>query len=126
MKATVNLRPLVLDDAAKAEVARVKAHAEANHYRPGGSTPGDDPRFVAKLGTYRAVFTYTHDSSDDVYRHLSVSVPSHKYPNPAAVYAIADLFGFTGYDSDKPERPGPWMMDVNRSEHCVVVVEPLK
>ncbi len=51
----MTLRALVIDDNARAIVARVRAHAEANHSHPSplAMTPGDDPRFVARLGAYR-------------------------------------------------------------------------
>lgn len=119
------MRMLVIDDAARAAAARVLAHAKAHHYRPGpGQTPpGDDNRFVAMLGTYRAVFSFTH-SDGGVWRHLSVSVPGTMFPNPAAVFTIADLFGFGGYDQNDPAKPGAkWMFDAMDAEHCVVVAE---
>ena len=124
----MNLRPLIIDDAAKAKVAAVVAHAEAHPYRPftpGAKTPGDDDRFVARLGSYRCVFTYTH-SDGGVWRHLSISVPSKKYPNPAAAFAIADMFGFTGWDHKTIDRaPDGWMMDIPKREHCVVLAQPI-
>jgi hypothetical protein len=120
------MRALIMDDAAKAEVARVKAHAEAHHYYPGRATPGDDPKFVARLSSYRAVFTYTH-ADGMVYRDLSVSVPSKKLPNPAAVFAIAGMFGFTGYDITNPTEPGTgWLLHHSEQEHCIRCVEPMK
>jgi hypothetical protein len=118
-------RPLVIDDTARAKVAAVLAHAEKNHYREGGPTPGDDPRFVAHLDTYRAVFSFTNVKSR-TYRHLSISVPAKGYPNPIAAFFIADLFGFTGYDQNTPTLPGTtWLLLVNKDEHCVVIVEPI-
>jgi len=50
------LRPLIIDATAKAKAARVLAHAEKNHYRPGPDVPppGDHERFVAYLNTYLA------------------------------------------------------------------------
>lgn len=120
------LRPLIIDDQAKREAARVISHAEQHHYRPGiDPIPGDDDRYVARLGTYLVVFTFTH-AEGLIWRHLSVSVPSDKYPNPFAVFAIAQLFGFTGYDESKPDKPGEdWRVDVSSREHCVLVVQPV-
>ena len=122
------MRALIIDDAAKAEVARVKAHAAANHYHHGHAPPGGDPRFVAHLSTYRAVFTYTHFGGM-VYRDLSVSLLSNSpypLPNPAAVFAIADMFGFTGYNINNPTTPGiNWFLHYNKSEHCIRCAEPL-
>jgi hypothetical protein len=119
------MRPLLLDDAAQAKAAEVVAYAEQHHYRPGDPTPGDNPRFVANLSTYRAVFTYTH-ADGMIYRHLSVSVPGKKFANPAAVFAIADLFGFTGWDQKRIDRvPKGWICDVKDDEHCIVVAQPV-
>ena len=69
------LRPLIIDATAKAKAARVLAHAEKNHYRPGPDVPppGDHERFVAYLNTYRAVFTFAH-TGGMILRHLSISV----------------------------------------------------
>ena len=35
--------------------------------------------------------------------------------------------GFTGYDADKPTEipPRDWLMDVNKRDHCVVLVEEI-
>jgi hypothetical protein len=44
------MRPLIIDDEAKATAERVLAYAMDHHYRPGRpgqTTPGDDPNFVA-------------------------------------------------------------------------------
>jgi hypothetical protein len=115
-------RLLIIDDVARAEVRRVLAHAEANHYYPGDATPGDDPRFVAKLGTYRAVFSFTH-ADGVIYRHLSISVPSEKYPNPIAAFTIAELFGFTGHIENSDDVPEGWLLNVNKAEHCIVIAQ---
>jgi hypothetical protein len=121
------MRPLVIDDSAKAAVARVKAYAEANHYypSPGQPIPGDNPNYVVNLSTYRTVFTYTH-AGGVVYRDLSVSVPSTKLPNPAAVFAIADMFGFTGYNPSNPTKPGEdWFFDCNETIGYVRCAQPV-
>jgi hypothetical protein len=121
------MRPLIIDDAAKAKVARVLEHAEANPYHFRGPVPGDDPRFVAELNTYRAVFTLSHDPEGKVWRHLSISVPSKNYPNPVAVLTIAELFGFTGWDGRTIDQlPLDWILDVKTQEHCVVVMQERK
>ena len=121
------MRPLIIDDAARARAAEIVAHAEAHPYRPGMPSPGDDPRFVAHLNTYRAVFTFTH-ANDLIYRHLSVSIPAKPgsdkpYPGPEAVFVIADLFGFTGFDEDKLEPPADWNFRPHPEERCVVVAQ---
>lgn len=117
------IRPLFIDDAARAKVAAVLSHAEKHPYRPGGPIPGDDPRFVVNLNSYRVVFSFTQ-LDHCTFRHLSVSVPGKKYPNPVAVFVIADLFGFTGYDEKFPASKSPsWMIDVNKD--CVILAEPI-
>lgn len=121
------IRALVIDEAARAQARRVIEHAKAHPYRPGDPVPGDNPDFVAQLGSYRAVFTYTK-SDGTTFRHLSVSVPGRGYPHPAAIFTIAELFGLTGWDGRTLHRaPADWMVSVNRDEHCVVVgqrIEP--
>lgn len=121
------VRALIIDDDARASAARVLSHAEKHHYSPGQKPPGDDDRFVARLGTYRAVFSFTH-ADGTLWRHLSVSVPAKgKLPNPVAVFTIAKLFGFTGYDEAAPFKPAPdWGVNVNDDEHCVVVAQALR
>lgn len=119
------MRALVVDDAARAAVTRVMVHAEANHYHPWASpkpnAPGDDERFVAQLGSYRCVFSYTH-SDGAVWRHLSVSVPGKNFPHPFAMFTIATLFGFTGWDERTIEpSPAEWEIEVKVSEHCVMI-----
>jgi hypothetical protein len=119
------LRALTINDAARAEVARVVANAKSHPYRPDCETPpGDDKRFVAKLDTYRAVFSFTH-ADGLVYRHLSISVPGKDYPNPLAVFTIADLFGFTGWGGQSYPAHG-WMINVNENEHCIVLAQPME
>lgn len=109
------IRPLIIDDALKAEAARIVRYADKHHYIVGESAqvPGDNPRHVLKtVFGYRCVFSYTviHGRK---FRDLSVSVASKgKYPNEFAFYTIAtDLFGFTGWDGAtiKPP-PEEWMI----------------
>jgi hypothetical protein len=122
----MSMRVLVIDDTAKAEIARVREYAEANPYYQGGPTPGDNPAYVAKLGDFRAVFTITHAKTGEVLRHLSVSVPGTKLPHPAAAFMIADAFGFTGWDATKPAEPGKdWMFGAHHVERCAVVVQQI-
>lgn len=123
------MRALLINDEARAKVAAVIAHAEKHHYmpQPGSPPPGDDERFVAKLGTYRTVFTFTI-AGGVLWRHLSVSVPGKKFPNPVAVFAIADLYGFTGYDASEHYMASPpkgWAINISDDEHCVVVGQPV-
>jgi hypothetical protein len=122
------MRPLVVDDIARSKVKRVLDHAQdrRNWYRPGkdARVPGDDPRFVAHLDTYRCVFTIT-DSPDGVFRHLSISIPAAlKYPNVFAAFTIAEMFGFTGWDGTSVDLPPNWMARVSTEEHCIVMGQP--
>src|SRR5215467_10806197 len=115
------LRALMIDDAARAEANRVIAYAMDHPFVPGVSpTPGDDPRFVADFGTYRAVFTFTRHEGK-TYRQLSISIPAPgMYPNVVAAFMIAELFGFTGYDHRFAANPGrDWMIDVRDHENAV-------
>jgi hypothetical protein len=118
-------RSLIIDDVARAKAARVLAHAEANPYLPGDPVPGDQPGFVAHFGSYRSVFTYTH-THWLIFRHLTVSVPTPgKYPNPIAVFEIANLFGFTGHDGISDTPPVDWRWDVKPDENCIVVLQAM-
>ena len=115
----------MIDDNAKAKVARVIGYAMDYPFFPGKSpTPGDDPNFVVHLDTYRCVFTFSHVEGK-VYRHLTISIPRTKfYPNAVAAFHIAELFGFTGYDKSQPSKPPEgWMMDVKRDENYLMLVQ---
>lgn len=122
----MKLRPLVIDDRARAEAQRVLDYAGRHHYTPyRDPVPGDNPAFVAHFGTYRAVFTYTR-SQGGVWRHLSISIPAprNKYPNPAAAFTIAELFGFTGWDQRTLDRlPHGWIGNTNEQEHSIVLAQ---
>jgi hypothetical protein len=123
------MRMLVMDDFAKASVNRVTSFATLpeNWYRPGVSSfvPGDDPRFVAHMKQgFRCVFTITKAPDGFIFRHLSISVDGDKYPNIAAVCAIAEMFGFAGWDGKTIDRlPHCWMGNLNKLEHCVVIAQ---
>ena len=122
------MRALLIDDAAKREVQRVLDYAcdPANWYRPGvsKSVPGFLAEFKTVLSTYRCVFTITKFPDGNIFRHLSISVPSENYPNPFAAYTIAQLFGFTGWDEKSQEPPDSWMLNVDKNEHCIVLMQP--
>lgn len=122
------MRLLVIDEAAKQEVRRVLDYAllPENWYRPGKDrrVPGDDPRFIARLNSYRCVFTIT-EYPTAVFRHVSISIPvqSH-FVNPYAAYTIAQLFGFTGWDEKAIRVPESWLLDVNKRDHCIQLMQP--
>jgi hypothetical protein len=118
------MRPLVIDEETRAKVCAVEEFAYSNWYRPGQSelVPGDDPRHTVLLNTYRCVFSYTKMRSE-LFRHLSVSVPSAKYPHPYAVWTIAELFGFTGWDGKSPGGAPDWLAQPNKEEHCITVAQ---
>jgi len=124
------MRALVMDDFAKAAVKRVVDFATLpeNWYRPGQSTvvPGEDPRFVAHIRDgYRCVFTITKAPDGFTFRHLTISVDSDKYPHVAAACAIAEMFGFSGWDGKTIDRlPDSWMVNVDKAEHCVGLGQP--
>jgi len=125
------LRALVIDAEAKEKVAQVMAYARQHIYHPGADAvvPGSVPGHVCYLTGYRCVFTYTKSpETGKLYRHLSVSVPSEKFPNPAAMAIIAGLFEFSGADQGLEARleAGKWMMRIEKEEpHCIVLAEEL-
>lgn len=109
----MNLRPLVLGPAQREAAARILAYAEAHPYYPGDSVvPGDIPQHVLRWEAgYKAVFSFTVLRGVR-YRHLSVSVEGRHLPNPHAVQAISQLFGFQTFQAA-----------LNRAEHCITVAE---
>lgn len=122
------MRALVIDDTAKAKVAKVLTYAEEprHHYFVGAGAktwqipPGDNPQHVAHLDSFRCVFSITK-ADGETWRHLSISVPSEKYPNPFAAYTIAEMFGFTGWDGKSIDFPAGWIGKVSEEEHCIVL-----
>jgi hypothetical protein len=122
----MSLRPLLIDDAARAQVTKVVSYAMDHPWHPSESVPGDNPNHVAVLNTYRCVFTFTH-VSDRVFRHLSISVPQPgKFANPAAAFHIAELFGFTGYDVREAFIPAPdWIIDTKLEENCIIIAQEI-
>lgn len=125
-----NLRPLFLTPDNKEKAAKVIAFAERpeNWYHAGGSSwvPGDRPDFVARIDTYRCVYTHTV-SQGKHYRHLSISVPADgKLPHQVAVFTLASFFGFTGgkmVEDAAVEPAEDWLINVNEAEHCIVLAQ---
>jgi hypothetical protein len=124
------MRLLAINDETRAAVAEVVAHAmhEQHYYEPGISNqpPGDDPRHIVLLNTYRCVFSITRAPDGKPWRHLSISVPRKgKYPNELAVLTIANLFGFIPQWEGHSRIPEGWTIGPNKDEECVVVAQPL-
>jgi hypothetical protein len=123
------MRVLTINDFTKQTVQRVVDYAERfeHWYRPGLARrpPGDDPKHVAQLDSYRCVFSITLDRGT-AYRHLSISVPSRDLPNPYTAFTIAQLFGFTGWDGKSIQSvlPAGWAVSPHKDEHCVVIAQP--
>jgi hypothetical protein len=110
----MKMRPLVIDERLKAEVAAVIRYANAHHYIIGESPqpPGDNPEHVlTTVFGYRCVFSFSRAANGPLYRDLSISVLSPgKWPNPYAVLMLANTFGFTGWDQKTITPPKNWMI----------------
>ncbi len=128
------MRILELSPAAKRKAAKVVAHAKLRRhwYNPHsagwlGRIPGNDKSHQCKLNTFRCVFSYTINTSfTEVMRHLSISVPSEKFPNPVAVKEIAKMFGFTGAgETTDADYPSDWVVHIQKDhqvdDDCIVV-----
>jgi hypothetical protein len=120
----MNTRPLLIDDDARERAARIVRHAEEHHYIPGeGVTPpGLDDNFCGMFNTFRVVFSITR-MGPIAARHLSVSVPGEHYPNPYAVFTLAELFGFTGWDGRSERPPKTWAIGMEEAFRAVIVVQ---
>jgi hypothetical protein len=103
----MKLRPLIIGPAQKADIARLRAHAEAHpvsaidlvrDMNKPGKAIGDDPAFVCVVSIgYRCVFSLEHQPVAGLCRHLSMSVLGDgAAPNEEAVKVLAGEFGFTG------------------------------
>jgi hypothetical protein len=124
------MRGLVIDEEVRGRVQRVLAYAEQNVYHPRkGRLPGNDARLVLQLNTYCCVFSYTMDqSTGDLYRHLSISIPREGYmAHPVVVAELAGLYGFSGHEQGVEARlaNGAWLINVNKQDHCIVLGEKL-
>lgn len=103
----MKIRPLIIGEAQKADIARVVAYAQA---RPLSleelkqtvagkrKPPGDEPGFTCVLPVgYRCVYSEEMQPGHGLSRHLSISVLGDgEAPNEAAVGMIAREFGFRG------------------------------
>jgi hypothetical protein len=113
-------------------IAKYSEH-EDHWYRPaaGDPPPGDRPEHVMTVGDVRAVFSWTEDPKDGVFRHLSVSIRGEgNWPPPVLVWSLANMFGFTGANADETgvvkDRAKGWAIDVNDEEQCIVVIERVR
>lgn len=127
------IRPLVINDAFRAECRRLREFAEdpKNWYLFGEAdwVPGDRPEYVLRTGAgYRVVFTITHAPQfrPEPFRHMTISIPGEGYPHSDVVLIMAHQLGFTGaeVDGDVVTRPGRWNVGVDEDEGCVVVQQP--
>ena len=123
------MRALVIDEDARSRVRLVRDFAEKSEnlyiVADGFSfqkPPGDDPRHVCELNTFRCVFSITR-AQGKLWRHLSISVPSKNYPNPFAAFTIAELFGFTGWDGESTIPPRDWAGKVAEEEHAIALAQ---
>lgn len=113
MEIDKTMRPLIIDEKLKTRIAEIVRFANEHHYTVGETiVPGDDPRYVLNTHFgYRCVFSFTRVPSG-LYRDLSISISTKvKYPNPFIAYTLAELFGFTGWDSKTIEPPpATWLI----------------
>lgn len=102
----MNPRPLLINEAVRADIERVVNYAEAHRYsihdvfkmmagRDSMPPPGDDPGHVCNIPVdFRCVFSIEQQPMGWC-RHLSISVSGEgNNPHPAAVFVIAQAFGF--------------------------------
>lgn len=98
------MRPLILDEKAKVEIARVKKNAEDNRMdhaemqrrvAAGGPVVGDDPRFFCNLMMgFKVVFTMEQQPQLGWCYHMSVSVDAEdKLPHQVSVQMLLQEFG---------------------------------
>lgn len=105
------MRALIIDDSSLAEIQRVREHAETHRLTlyeikkimEGVDPPiGDNPQFVCSVPVgYRCAFSIEEHMNHRIIRHLSVSVNTPgKWPHPAAIAQLMQLFGFRGKIGD--------------------------
>jgi len=117
------MRLLLINDEVKTRVSEVVAFAleRQNVYRPGPTSviPGNDPRYIVTMGSYRVVFSLTEIPHEGkLYKHLSISIPDKdRFPNPIMINEVIGLFGFEGGLFN-------CSVSINQQEGCVVVAQP--
>lgn len=131
----MNLRPLVLDDDARAKIRTLREAAEAapmvmaevaqRLQTPEGQEAHmlDMAGRTIVLGFGTTVTFSTEDHDGRMFRHLSMAVAeSGKLPNPEAVRFIIPEFGFVGV----MERDCHiYIEDMPDGHHAINVVQPL-
>lgn len=121
------MRALVIDSVARETAERILKYAESHHYLVGESAwvPGDDENFVGHFNDFRVVYSFS-EAEGRTFRHLTVSVPGG-LPNPIAVFMLAELFGFTGWDETKGMEPAKdWSINVGQNPPHIVVVQEIE
>lgn len=135
----MSLRPLVIDDEARARVAKIVAYAQQKDHwyvvdPDGHSTqmnPRDNYRHVTLLGNYRCVFSWTFDERVSMlFRHLSVTVDDvRSQQHVTKLWTLAQLFGFTGWAPEMGLTPGrDWLVTIQPADRAVVLqqaIEPI-
>ncbi len=117
-------RAVVIDEAATARAAEIVAYAARHVYRPGRGdpAPGDNEKHVAFFNRVRVAFSFTHYEGE-LFRHISISVPKRgEYVNPLIAFALADLFGFTGWDQTM-KVPEGWEAAPRPDENCIMIAQ---
>ena len=129
------MRPLIIDDQAKARAAQVVAYAQSNVRRIAeldeatktGAAPGDEANFTCHiLAGFKCVFTIDEVKEvGGLCRHLSVSVDGGKWPHEAAVQEIAKLFGISVQLFPTPV-PGDWKLWLEKEVKAINLLQPIK
>lgn len=129
-------RPLIITPGRKEAIQKFleMAHREENWFYPGVSdwTPGDRPEYIFQFDSYRVCYTCSI-IEDKPHRQISVSIPTDELPAPAAVFTIANLFGFTGGkgmgEDVITEHGEDWVIvtqPLGEGRECVMVVQKIE
>lgn len=117
----------MIDNAARAKAMKVIAHANAHPFDPGVDAwvPGDIPDFAEMFDAYRVVFTFSR-VGNQLWRHMSVSAPGGLYPSLMAIFTLAELFGFTGWNQEAiKQMPEDWLAIVFDDPPHVVLIQEM-
>jgi hypothetical protein len=120
----MRMRPLIIDEAARAAIAKVLDYAKDHHFHQGDPPATLDSNYCVELSTYRVIFTFTN-AGGALFRHMTISVPDKNlYPNPASAFMLAHEFGYTGWDQTM-RPPLDWGIKVDEEHHCIVIAQKL-